>query len=366
MAKPRKRRQSTSWIKRSIARAGISMVDLVMLTKHLSVMVGSGLTTVESLETIAEQATGRLKRVLERVHKRVDGGSSLGDALAMDETVFGPVFVSAAVVGENSGTLAENLERLATQMEKDLHLRRQIQSAVMYPVIILSAAVFLGLGIGTFVLPQIVHVFSSLNTELPFTTRALIYIAEIFDAYGIWISVGFLLGVMALIVLLRQPFLRPITHRILVNLPSVRSFVQDLNRARFCRTLGTLLESGTPITEALSITESIIPNVVYKKSVQDLRQKIGSGESFFEIIEQHGHLYPSMISRMVRIGEESGELGETLTYLASFYEERVEVMAKNLSSLIEPFLLISIGLLVALIAISVITPIYSITSSITI
>lgn len=343
---------------------GTSVVDLVMLTKHLSVMLAAGMTVPEALDTIVEQANGPLKRTLKRVYERVQAGSSLGDALAMEPKTFSPVFVSAAVVGENSGTLAKNLKRLATQMDKDLQLRRQIQSASLYPAIILSAAVVLGLGIATFVLPKITSVFASLNTELPFTTRALLWIAKIFDHYGVVLSIAILAGIALFVFLVRQKFMYPITHRIMLSTPAVKGFVHDINRARFCRTLGTLLESGTPITDALAITRNVIPNVIYKKSIKQMRKDIGSGEKFSDLIQVHEKLYPKMITRMAAVGEESGSLGSTLTYLASYYEDRVNAMSKNLASVIEPVLLIGIGLIVALIAISVITPIYSITSSI--
>lgn len=356
-------KKSMEWLNQSIA-LGTPLIDLVMLTKHLSVMLDAGMTVPEALDTIVDQANGGLKRVLSRVARRVDGGSTFGDALALEPRTFSNIFVSAAVIGESSGTLSENLRRLAIQMEKDLHLRRQIQAAALYPTIILSAAAVLGLGIATFVLPQVVEVFQSLNTDLPFTTRILIWVAEIFDAAGIWISLGFVAIVLMLVVIFRQPFVRPFTHRAMLSIPALKTFVHDINRARFCRTVGTLLESGTPITEALHIGTNVMSNVVYKKAVQQIESEVGSGEKLSVIIKSHEHLFSKMIVRMVAVGDQSGSLGKTLSYLATYYEDRVEAMSKNLSSIIEPVLLIIIGLIVGLIAISIITPIYSITSSI--
>lgn len=345
---------------------GTSVVDLVMLTKYLAVMLEAGLAMPEALDTIVEQSSGSLKNVLVRVRKRVEGGSSLGDALALEPRTFSPVFVSAVVVGESSGTLEQNLKRLAEQMDKDLQLRRRIQSASLYPVIILSVATILGLGIATFVLPEIVSVFGTLNTELPVTTKILLWIAEVFDQYGVWISIGIIVAIFGMIVLLRQKFMRPLTHRALLSLPGIKTFTHDINRARFCRTLGTLLESGTPITEAFKITEVVLGNVVYKKSINGMRKEVAKGAALAEVLQKHPGLYPKMIVRMTAVGQESGNLGTTFSYLATFYEERVDALSKNLSSIIEPVLLIVIGLIVGLIAVSVITPIYSITSSITI
>lgn len=343
---------------------GVSIVDLVMLTKHFSVMLDAGLTIPEALEVVVEQATGSLKRVLKRVQKRVDGGTSLGEALEYEPKVFTPIFVSAVVIGESSGTLAENLRRLATQMNKDLELRRQIQAASIYPIIVLAAALILGLGIATFILPEVVDIFRSLRTDLPFSTKALLWVAGIFDKHGGLVSFGIIAGTVFVAYLLRRPILKPIIDRVMLWMPIISKFIHDVNRARFCRTLGTLLESGTPITEALKITQASLSNTVYKNSIKYLRKQVKTGESFAMIIQEHERLYPKMITRMTAVGEETGSLGTTYLYLASFYEERVQVVSKNLSSIIEPILLLAMGLIVGLLAISIITPIYSITSSI--
>lgn len=345
---------------------GVSMIDLVMTAKHLAVMLEAGMTIPDALSTLKDQSSGSLKATLKRVQTRVLSGSTFGDALAMEPRIFSPVFVSAVVIGESSGTLAENLIRLSMQMEKDLRLRRQIQSASLYPVIILSAALLLGLGIATFVLPKVVSVFYSLNTQLPLTTRVLIWVAKVFDRFGLWLSGGILLGAFSFVVLVRQKFMHPITHRILLALPAIKTFIHDSNRARFCRTLGTLLESGTPIVESLHIVQYVTSNVVYQKAIEDITKQVATGDTFSSAVEHHEALFSTMIARMAAVGEESGRLGTTFSYLAQYYEDRIDALSKNFSSVIEPVLLVLIGLLVGLIAVSVITPIYSITSSITI
>ena len=361
-----KKSKLKSILTKQVSLGGTSVVDLVMLTKHLSVMLSAGMNIPEALDIIVEQANGSLKRVLNRVYRRVKGGSSFGDALIKEPKTFSPVFVSASVIGESSGTLAQNLERLAIQMEKDLELRRQIQSASLYPLIIFSAAMLLGLGIATFVLPNIISVFSSLGTELPATTQVIIWMSEIFGQHGVWLSPLIVVVLIASLITLKQKFLHPITHRVMLLAPGIKTFTHNINRARFCRTLGTLLESGTPIQEALEITEEVVSNVVYKSSVKHMVEDIGSGESLGDIIKDFDRLYPKMITRMVAVGEESGGLGKTLMYLADYYEEQVYSMSKNLGSIIEPVLLIVIGLVIAVLAVSVISPIYSITSSVVI
>jgi type II secretory pathway component PulF len=171
-----------------------------------------------------------------------------------------------------------------------------------------------------------------------------------------------LLAVIAL-VLVRQKFMRPIVHPITLHLPVIKTFLHDVNRARFCRSVGTLLESGVPIQEALEITGQALSNHVYAKSVRQMHKHIDTGHNFSEIMGEYPYLYPKLIQRMVAVGEQSGGLGEMLQYLAVYYEGKVENQARNLSSVLEPVLLLVIGLVVAFVAMAILSPIYSITSS---
>ena len=351
------------WYKREISLGGVKTVEVVMMSKHLSVMLSSGLTVPEALEVLVDQTQGSLKKVLKRVYRRVAGGSSFGDALAMEPKVFTPIFVSAIVVGENSGTLDKNLQRLAEQMERDLNLKRNIQSALLYPGVVVSAALVMGLFVATFVLPQVSQIFRSLRADLPLTTRILLWIADVFDAYGLIIAPTVIGGAIFLLWFVRRPLVKPFVDRILLRVPVIQEFIHTMNRARFCRTAGTLLESGTPIEEALSIATDVMPNTLYERSVRAMKKEVASGDQFSDIIAQYPNLYPIMIQRMISVGEKSASLGKTLNFLADYFEERVLVMSKNMSTLLEPILLVFIGLVVGLMAISILTPIYSILSA---
>ncbi|MFH1632231.1 MAG: type II secretion system F family protein [bacterium] len=357
------RDKSLPWYRREIQIGRVKVVDLVMLTKHFSVMLDAGLSVPESLSVLAEQSTGRLKQVMDRVVGRVEGGEDLGAAMEREPKVFSTVYISAVKIGEGSGTLSENLKRLSDQMDKDYVLRRNIQSAMLYPIVVLSAALVIGLGVATFVLPQIVGVFRSLRVDLPVSTRALIFVAEVFGDYGLILAPAIIIGIVVAIWMTRRPFLRPLIHRITLKLPIIGSFVHLINRAQFCRTLGTLLESGTPIQESLEITSLVMGNFVYRKSAKEMLERIGEGADFSEIVSSYPDLYPVIIHRMIAVGERSGNLGKTLEYLAAFFEDRVMALSKNISSVIEPILLLVIGLVVGLVAISILTPIYSITGS---
>lgn len=352
---------TTPWYKKELFLTPVSTVEIVTMTENLSVMLEAGLTVSEALEVLAKQTGGRLKRILMRVYEQVQSGERLGDALASQEKVFGALFISAVRVGEGSGTLAKNLTHMAHQMERDLEVRRNVQGAMLYPGIIIVSTVILGLALATFVLPQMTSVFRSLDVELPWTTRLLIWTAETFQTHGAVLTPSILAGMIALVVLLRQRFLRPLVHRVSLHLPFLGRFIHELNRARFCRSLGTMLQSGVPIQEAIGIAASAMPNWVYKRSLQNIRTLIESGESFADIVGRYPALYPAMIERMIAVGERSGGLADSLLYLARFYEQKVAVKAKSISTIIEPLLLIVIGSVVGFVAVSIFTPIYSVT-----
>lgn len=354
------------WYKKEILIGGVKKVEVVMLTKHLSVMLEAGLTLPEALFVLFEQSNGILKRVLRRVRKRVDEGMTFADALKMETKTFDAVFISAVLIGESSGTLSENLNRLATQMDKDMTIRRSIQSALMYPITVVSITLILGFGVATYVLPQISGIFNSLRVELPLATRIVMWLANAFDRHGFLITFSTFAGITLLLWFLRLKAMVPTTHRAILRIPVFGIFIHDIQRARFCRTLGTLLESGTPISESLKIAKDAATNYVYKKSLKKMLERVDSGDNFADAISSYPTLYPGIIQQMIGVGEKSGSLGESLNYLATFYEERVEVSAKNISSLIEPILLVFIGAGVAFLAIAILTPIYSILGNVNI
>jgi type IV pilus assembly protein PilC len=351
----------TPWYKKEINILPVSVVEIVTMTENLSVMLEAGLTVPEALDTLVEQSTGRVKSVLKHVNAQVQSGEMLGDAMEKERKIFGPIFISSVKIGEHSGTLAENLKHLAEQMEHDLEVRRNVQGAMLYPGIIISATLILGLAMATFVLPQMAGIFNSLNVELPITTRIVMWLADAFQSYGHIISPLILIAITGFVFLVRQRFMQPIVHNVILHIPAIKGFVHDLNRARFTRMLSTMLRSGVPIQEALEIGGNTLPNYIYKQSVREMHKQIESGESFADIVATYPTLYPKMIQRMIAVGEHSGSMGETLSYLAKFYEQKVAVKSKSLSTIIEPVLLILIGLGVGFVALAIFTPIYSVT-----
>jgi len=348
----------------NISIGGVSTLEKALFAKYLSVMIKSGLTLLEALDISADQAKGKFKTVLEDVYDYVSRGHQLAEAMERHPKTFPNIFVNLIRTGEASGTLAENLMHLSHQVEKDLTIRRKVKSAMMYPVFVLFAAVGMGFAMAIFVLPQITKLFKSFDIDLPFTTRALLWLADFFTDYG-WQS--FLVFVAAFIFLawLFQPkFIKPYTHAIILRMPIMAKLSHNVNLARFCRTLGVTLRSGLTIDNGIEIARDVVDNYSYKKALDDVVAQVKTGKTLAESLEGYEFLFPKITTRMAKVGESTGSLEEVLIYLAEFYEAEVDNTVKNLATILEPILLLVIGVVVAAVALSIITPIYQLSGSI--
>lgn len=342
----------------------VNLTQRALLAKHLAVMLHSGLTITDALDTAASSASPALKRILERVSGAVISGKAFSAALAEHPKVFSGLFVNAIFAGESSGTLVENLENLATELERERSLASKIKSAMLYPMVILIAATILGFTLALFILPKILPLFKGLSVELPATTRGLISFTEFMQANGTIVAIIFPVVVIGVVVLARKEWMRPYTNWISLHVPVIKQISGNANRARFVRTLGMLLKSGVRINEALKILEDSLSNYYYQSAVRHLRKEIEEGKRLAEGMEAYPMLFPVIMTRMIRVGEESGKFEESLFYLAGFYEGEVETATKALATAIEPILLLIIGGIVAFLALSIITPIYEITGGV--
>jgi len=353
-----------SVLEKDISIGGINLTARALLAKHLAIMQKSGLTITESLEIIRDSTTGRMKKIIEKILVSVRSGNTLSESLARYPKVFSGIFVSSVYAGETSGTLDENLENLAEQLEKEKELVSKVKGAMLYPIVVLVAALGLGLAMSFLVLPKIVPLFEGLKTELPISTQLLIRFSHFVGEHGTGLFLGIVLSVIFLIWLIKQKFVHPVTHWLLLHIPILKSISRNSNLARFSLTLGMLLKSGLSIDEALDVTEKSLENYYYQRAVLEIRNRISHGSTLAENLQAHKNLFPKMTAKMIMVGEQSGKLEDTLFYLANFYEVEVDNSTKSLATAIEPILLIFIGLIVGFLAISIITPIYNITGNI--
>ena len=362
MKKNNKKKKSIFELNVSIGGTGLT--QRALFAKHLSVMLKAGLTITDALKISADSAQGSLKKILSGVLKSTTAGHSLSESFALYPKFFSGLFISATQAGESSGTLEENLENVAKQLEKEKELVAKIKGAMLYPIVVLVAAFILGLGVAFFILPKITPLFEGMRMELPAATRGLIWFSNLIQNHGIYLIIGIVVVIVVIAWLVRQKFSHPFTHWLFLHLPVIKKISKNTNLARFCLTLGTLLKSGLNIDEAMQITQTTVGNYYYVRALTAINSRVRKGTKLSKNLEQYKDLFPVMVSRMIKVGEESGGLEETLLYLANFYEVEVETSTKSLSTIIEPILLIVIGLIVGFLALSIITPIYNITGNV--
>lgn len=338
--------------------------DRIIFAKHLSIMLKSGLTISEAMEIVVAQSQGRVKEVLKEVRALVVSGNSLSDALAKYPRIFNTLFINSVRAGESSGTLEQNLEGIASHLEKDKELNEKIRSAMFYPAVVLALAAAMGIGISFFVLPKITPMFEGLGIDLPITTRWLIAFSKMIQEDGVMALISLLIGAAAAIFMLKQEFMRPLLHWLFIKLPIIRNISRQRNLAVFCSTLGTLLKSGLSIDQSMAITSATVSNYHFQKTLKAVGNNIMSGAKLSDNLAENKDLFPEICVGMIMVGERSGRLEETLAYLSGYYESEVNISTKKLSAAIEPILLILIGLVVGGLAISIITPIYKITGGV--
>lgn len=352
---------------REISFGGVSLLDKALFVKHLSTMLKSGISINEALEVISEQSSSsKFRKIINNVLEQVKAGQGLGKALEKYPKVFDPLYINIIKVGEDSGTLEENLEYLANELEDRLELIRNIKAASFYPVIILVSTAGLALVLSYFVLPQITRLFTSLDFQLPISTRILLFVANVMDQYGLWVIGGFIGSLIGFKVLISQNFAKPAWHWFLLKVPIIGGTIINYNLVMMNRTLSILLKSGQTIDQSIKITIQTTNNRVYKKKIKQILPQIQKGKTLSSILsgfkQSRRHpLFPLLVIKMISVGERSGRLDESLSYISSYFAKEVDNTTKNLTTVIEPILLISVGLAVGFIAISVISPIYQIT-----
>lgn len=344
----------------------VSTLDILLFTKHLAVMLKSGIPISEAIDTLKnQQKNSTLKRILIEVGQEVDNGQSLADALAKHRETFNSLYISLIGIGEKSGNLESNLEYLSVELKKSYDFNKKVQGAILYPKIILAATALMGMFISLFVLPKLVDLFHSLDVKLPLSTKILLFIASLMKDYGVFIAVGLVVIAVSLTILLRTPFFKPKWHRVMLSLPIIGSINQNVELTSFCRNIGIMLKSGLTITNSLEVQLHATDNLVYKSYVSDFLREVEKGKKLSDVMGNGKYKYiPGIVPKMVGVGEATGKLEDVMIYLGDFFEEEVDDATKNISNTLEPILLLVIGLVVAFVALAIISPIYQLTGSI--
>jgi type IV pilus assembly protein PilC len=344
----------------------VSFLDKLLFTKHLALMIKSGITIVEAITILEDQTkSSAFKELLLKILADIQNGKSFAKSLEKHPSVFNVFYVSLINIGEESGTLDENLVYLAKQLAKEYAFRKEIRGAMMYPLIVLSAAAIIGMGISLFVLPQLINLFTGFDVQLPLATRILLWFAQTMRDYGIIIVLGILGFIIFLRFFVNTKVVKPFWHWTLLSFPIFGQMVQNVELSMLTRSLGIMIKSGLPIGTSLEIEANMSSNIIFNNYSKRMLSGITRGHSLSQELASHYYTkIPGIVVKMIAVGEETGKLDETLLYLADFFEEEVEDTAKNISTLLEPVMLLGIGLVVAFIAFAIISPIYQLTGSI--
>ncbi len=350
-----------------ISIGGVSTVEKTLFVKHLSTMIKSGISINEALEVVSQQTSSKkFQKILLSILESVQTGQTLAKSLSKFSKQFDPLFINIIRVGEESGTLEANLEYLAGEMEERLELQRNIKAAAFYPSLVLIATFGLGLVLSYFVLPNISRLFQTLSFELPLSTKILLWFAEVMEAAGLWIILGFIVFIFLMRFVTKLKAVQPAWHWLLIKTPIIGRLIIHYNLVLINRTMNILLKSGLTIDRSIEITIDTTANMVYKKRLQLALPQVRRGTQLSQALasmkqSRHKPLFSLLVTKMISVGEKSGRLEESFDYIAEYYEKEVTASTKNLTTVLEPVLLIGVGLAVGFIAISIIMPIYQVT-----
>ena len=342
----------------------VGTADAQLITRNLSVALKAGVPLAKALQTFSKDAPKKHKVLMLHLQSSVEKGHSLADAMESAPRRFPHIAINLVRVGEMSGSLAENLAAIANHLGKTQELKRKIRSAMMYPTFVLVAVVGLGLSIGTLVLPKLTPLFETLDVDLPWTTRALLAVAQFLEVHGIQMIALTLLLLLLAFLVTRLEAVKPYWHRTLLAIPYVGVVLKQATVAQIAFSLEILLRSGIPIRDAIPAAARSIENRSFRNALLATIPVIESGRSFADGIEGASDIFPMMSRALLSVGEETGTMTDTLAYLSEYFNTEVEYAVKNLTNALEPILLISVGLLVGGVVMAIITPIYDVTSSI--
>jgi type II secretory pathway component PulF len=334
--------------------------------QNLAMMLGAGLHVTDAIDTLAKESPGAMKKVVRKILRDVENGSALWRAMDQ-QGFFTPYAIALIRIGEESGNLSQNLNNLAEQDEKDQAMRQKVKMAMIYPIIVIVLTFVITIGLSWFVLPQLVGVLYALNVELPMTTRAVIAVADFFTAHGSVLVPSLVAGAVIAGILFKFTKLRYLGQWIVLHIPGVKTLIIEASIAQFGIILGSLLRAGVAPVEALQSLTDVTSMLRYRSFYAKLTEHIKLGDSFSKsFVEIHGsrRILPPSVQQIVVTGERSGRLSEVLLKIADIYQKKAEETAQKLPIILEPVLLIFIAGLVAIIAFSIIMPIYSVVGNI--
>lgn len=345
--------------------SGVGKAERINFARNLGSMLQAGLALSRALSVLEKQSKNKkLKMVINDIIENINKGNTFSDSLAQHPKVFSQLFVSMVRAGEQSGTLADSLRIIASQMESSYALERRIRGALMYPAVIFSAMIIIAILMFIYVIPTLMKTFVDLNVPLPLMTRIVLGVSTALQEKGV-----FILLVIALIVTVitwwsKKDLGKKVIHSFILKIPIIGPLVKEVNTARTARTLSALLSSGVDVVESVNITATVVQNVHFRKVLDLASVAIKKGDLMSKIFGQYEKYYPTFFGEMMNVGEETGKMDEMLAGVAKYYEDDIEQKTKDMSTVIEPFLMIVIGAAVGFFAVAMISPMYSLVNAV--
>ena len=344
---------------------GISLSEKIIFTNNLSGMLSAGLSLTRALAVLEKQTKNNaLKKVLESLIESINGGNTMSDSMKKFPKVFSPLFISMVRSGEESGGLPKTLQEVGINLKKSYDLKKKVKGALMYPSIILCAIFIIAVLMMIFVVPTLIKTFKEVGGDLPGSTKFVIWLSDSISQHTILFLLVTFAIVGVFVFFAKSKFTQKYFDYIVLRLPVIGNIAMEVNTARTARTLSSLLTSGVDMSRALNITEDVLQNIYYKQLIKDAVVSIEKGGVLSASFKEAKHLYPIMMGEMIEVGEETGNLSKMLIDIANFYEEEVDNKTKDLSTIIEPILMVFIGGAVGFFAVSMISPMYSVMNNI--
>lgn len=343
---------------------GVSQKDKALFARQISTMIEAGLTLSQSMRLLLRQMKkGRFHQALETILNDLQDGFSFSTALAKFPDIFDQIFVNVVRSGEATGKLEVVLNQLSTNLEKDVKVRGKVKSALMYPAFILIAMFGVGILMMVKVVPQLTAVFAETGRTLPPATVLLIWFSDLFTKHWLWLILATVGLVYAVRVVLRSESGIQLFSKYSLRVPVVGGIIEKSSMARFGRLLGMLLGSSVPLLEALRLINDSFPNRLYQRGVAQVAVQVERGVPMSVPITENP-VFPPMVGQMVAVGEQTGKMDEVMTRLADYYEAEVESQVAGISSLIEPVIIVLLGIAVAWLVVAILLPIYQVSTSV--
>ena len=343
----------------------VKAIEKINFARNLGAMLEAGLALSRALAVIEKQTKNFVfKKVVTSLIQEIDKGVTLSDAMVNFPKAFPKLFIAMVRAGEQSGTLAESLKIVALQMESAYALDKRIKGAMLYPAVIVTAMIIIAILMFIYVVPTLLKTFTELHIKLPPTTQFVLDISNLIRDHGLWVLLIFLIISGFLVWFSKKTIGKRFMHAITLKIPVIGPLVQEVNTARTARTMSSLLGSGVDVVESVNITSDVVQNIYFQEALKKAAEAIKSGELMSKTFGQYTKYYPLFFVEMMSVGEETGKTGEMLLGVAKYFEEDVNQKTKDMSTIIEPVLILFIGGAVGFFAVSMIQPMYSLMNAI--